>query len=75
MEPVQLVQMNISQSNTYKKYLAWRYFDEEPRVQEKQEVKDEQSHIHFSVVCPGYSYSSYEHEPRHDNSIPCMVVW
>ena len=33
MEPVEPVQMNIYQSNTYRKDLSWLHFDNEPRVQ------------------------------------------
>ena len=32
---------NIYQSNTYRKDLSWPHFDDEPRVQEKQQVKDQ----------------------------------
>ena len=32
--------MNISESNTYRKDLSWLHFEDEPRVQEKQKVKD-----------------------------------
>ena len=35
VEPVEPVQMNIYQSNTYRKYLNWLHFDDEPRVQER----------------------------------------
>ena len=45
MEPVEPVQMNIYQSNIYRKDLSWLYFDNEPRVQERQQVKDQQSCI------------------------------
>ena len=38
--------MNISQSNTYKKDLSWLHFDNEPRVQ----VKDQQSCISAFVT-------------------------
>ena len=41
MEPVKLVQININQSNTYRKDLSWPHFNDEPRVQEKQHVKDQ----------------------------------
>ena len=34
-EPVQLVQMNIYQSNTYRKDFSWLHFDHEERVQER----------------------------------------
>ena len=40
VEPVEPVQMNIYQSNTYRRDLSWLNFDDEPRVQEKQQVKD-----------------------------------
>ena len=45
MEPVEPVLKNIIQSNTYRKDLNWSHFDDEPRVQEKQQVKDLQSCI------------------------------
>ena len=43
VEPVQSVQMNIYQSNNYRKDLSWFHFDDELRVQEKKQVKDQQS--------------------------------
>ena len=43
MEPVEPVLKNIYQSNTYGKYLSWSHFEDEPRVQEKQQVKDQPS--------------------------------
>ena len=50
MEPVEPVQMmNIYQSNTYRKDLSWLHFDIEPRVQEKQQVKDQQ--VFFLLNC------------------------
>ena len=45
MEPVQRVQMNIYQSNTYRKNLSCLHFDDELRVQERQQMKDQQSCI------------------------------
>ena len=32
--------MNIYQSNTYRNNLSWLHFDDEPRVQERQQVKE-----------------------------------
>ena len=69
------VQMNIYQSNTYRKDLSWLHFNDEPRVQEKQRVKDQQSCISVFVAYPTNSSSNQEHHPRHENSIPCKVVW
>ena len=40
MEPVQPVQMIIYQSKIYTKDLSWLHFDNEPRIQDKQQVKD-----------------------------------
>ena len=40
MKPVQPVQMNIYKSNTDTIDLGWLHFDEEPKVQEKQQVLD-----------------------------------
>ena len=39
----QPVQMNIYQSNAYRKDLSWLHFDNQPGVQERQQVKDQQS--------------------------------
>ena len=50
VEPVELVQMNIYQCNTYRKDLSWLHFSDEPRVQEKQQGKDQQSCISVSVA-------------------------
>ena len=43
VEPVQSVQINIYQSNIYRKDFSWPYFDDELNVQGKQQVKDQQS--------------------------------
>ena len=69
VEPVEPVQMNIYQSNTYRKDLSWLNFDNEPRVRDSA-VKEGPTvlHIHFS------SLSNYL-KSTHDNSIPCMTVW
>ena len=50
MEPVEPAQMNIYQSDTYKKDLNWPHFSDKPRVQERQQVKDQQSDISFFLV-------------------------
>ena len=49
VEPVQPVQMNICQSNTNRKELSWLHFNDEPRVQGRQQVKDQQSCISVST--------------------------
>ena len=59
MEKGQPVQMNIYKSYTYKKDLSWLYFNDEPRVQGRQQVKDQQSSISIFVAYP---------------CIPCMNV-
>ena len=41
VEPVEPVVKNIYQSNAYRKDLSWpQFYYEQPRVQEKQQVKD-----------------------------------
>ena len=70
VEPVEPVQMNIYQSNTYTKDLSWLRFNNEPRVQDRQQVKDQQSCILVFVAYPTIASSNKEHQPRHDNSIP-----
>ena len=52
MEPVQPIEMNIYQSNTYRKDLSWLHFDNEQMVQERQLAKDQQSCISVFVVYP-----------------------
>ena len=39
-EPLESVQMNIYQSNTFRKDLNWLHFEDDPRVQERQHVKE-----------------------------------
>ena len=51
VEPVQSVVKNIYQSNTDRKGLSCSHFDNEPRVQEKQQEKDQQSCISVFVAC------------------------
>ena len=41
VEPVQAIQMNNYQSDSYRKDFSWLHFDDEPRVQETQRVKDQ----------------------------------
>ena len=50
VEPVDPVQMNIYQSNTYRKDLNWQHFDDESRVQERQQGKNQQSCISIFVA-------------------------
>ena len=69
MEPVEPVQTNIYQSNTYRKDLSWLHFSDEPRVQERQQVKGEQSckqsytyiHIYIYIYIYIYMYI-YKHQ-------------
>ena len=42
--------MKIYRSNTYSKDLSWLHFDNEPRVQERQPVKDQQLHVSVFVA-------------------------
>ena len=41
---------NIYWSNPYRKDLSWPHFDDEPRVQEKQQVKDQHSCLFVFVA-------------------------
>ena len=75
MEPAEPVLKNIYRSNTYRKDLSWPHFDDEPRVQEKQQVKNQQSCISVFVACLTNPSSNWGHQPRSDNSIPYMGVW
>ena len=75
VEPVEPVLKNIYQSNTYRKDLSWPIFNDEPRVQEKQQVKNQQSCISVFVAYLTNPSSHWGHQPRRDNSIPNMGVW
>ena len=50
MEPVEPVLNNIYQSSTYRKDVNWPHFDDEPRVQEKQQMKDQQPCVFVFVA-------------------------
>ena len=62
---------------SYRKDLSWPHFVNEPRVPEKQQVKDQQSSILLLVFvgCLTIPSSNWGHQPRHDNSIPYMGIW
>ena len=49
-EPDLPVEMNTTQSNTYRKDLDWLHFNNNPMVQEKQQVQHQQSFKPMSVV-------------------------
>ena len=72
---VKLVLTNIYQSNTYREDLNWLDFDNEPRVQEKQQVNDQQFCVFIFAACVTISSSNQRHQPRLDNIIPYMDVW
>ena len=42
MEPVQVVQINIYQINTYRKDLSWLHVIDEPTTQKRQQGKEQQ---------------------------------
>ena len=67
--------MNIYQSITYRKNLNWLYFNNKPKIPERQQVKDKQSCISVSMVYLIYASSKEEHQPRNDNSISTKGVW
>ena len=50
VEPVEPIRMNIHKSNTYREELSWLHFDEELRVQERLQVKNQQSSISIFVA-------------------------
>ena len=79
VEPGEPVQMDIYQNNIYREDLSWLHFDDEPRVQERvqgrQQRKDQQSYISVFVAYQTIPSSNQEHQPKNDNSIPCMDVW
>ena len=50
VEPVDPVLKNIYQSSTYRKDLSWPHFGNKPQVQDKLQVKDQQSCIFVFVA-------------------------
>ena len=74
MEPVEPVLKNIYQSNAYRKDLSWPHLEDEARVKEKQQVKDQQSCIFAFVACLIISSINLGHQPTRD-IIPYMGVW
>ena len=58
VNPVVPVQMNIYQSNTYRKDLSWLRFKDKPKVQERQQVLDQESYLPVSVTWLTYPSSS-----------------
>ena len=72
MGPVEPVLKNIYQSNTYRKDLRWPHFNDEPRVQEKQQVKEQQFDISVFLAYLTAPGGNWGHRPRRDNSIPFM---
>ena len=75
VEPVEPLQMNIYQSNIYRKSLNWLHFEDEPRGQERHQVKYQQPYISVFIGYLTTPSSNWEYQPRHDNNILCMVVW
>ena len=69
MELVESVLKNIYQSNSYRKDLSWPHFNDLPRVQGKQQVKDHQFCIFGFVACLTIPSSNWGYQPRCDNSI------
>ena len=48
-QTVQPGQIDIYQTTTYKKDLSWLHFNNQSRIQEEQQVKDQQSYVSLSV--------------------------
>ena len=54
--------------------LGLNWLDKEPRVQERQQVKDQQSYISIFIAYLTIPSDSLEHQHRHANCIPCMAI-
>ena len=74
VEPVGPVQVNIYQSNTYRKHLSRQHFIDGPRVPERQLVKDQQSYISVFLAYLRIPRRNQQQHPRHCNSVPYMDV-
>ena len=75
VEPVEPLQMNIYQINIYRKSLSWLHFEDEPRGQERHQVKEKQPYISVFIVYLTTPSNNWEYQLRHDNIISCMIVW
>ena len=53
--------------------LSWLHFDDQPRVQERHQIKYQHSYI-FVFVPDLTIPRSNKDQTRHENSIPCMAV-
>ena len=75
VEPVEPLQMNIYQINIYRKSLSWLHFEDEPRGQDRHQVKEKQPYISVFIVYLTTPSNNWEYQLRHDNIISCMIVW
>ena len=75
VEPVEPLQRNIYQINIYRKSLSWLHFEDEPRGQERHQVKEKQPYISVFIVYLTTPSNNWEYQLRHDNIISCMIVW
>ena len=75
VEPVEPLQMNTYQINIYRKSLSWLHFEDEPRGQERHQVKEKQPYISVFIVYLTTPSNNWEYQLRHDNIISCMIVW
>ena len=62
-------------SNTHRKDLSWLHFDDEPKVQERQQGQNQESRISVFVPYLTTPSSNQGHQPRRGSSIPCMGLW
>ena len=72
---MQSIRITSRPTSRKRKDLSWPHFDDDPRVQEEQQVQDQQPCIFVFVACLTISRSNQGHQPRCDNSIPYMGVW
>ena len=61
--------------STYRRGLSWPHFSYEPRIQQRQQRKNQQSYISVFVVFVAILSNSQQYPSRHDDSIPCKAVW
>ena len=73
MEPVQLVQRKINQSNTCRNDLSRLHLNNEPIFQETAS-EGKHSDIPVSVAYPIYPSGNWQHQLKLDNSIPCRAI-
>ena len=67
--PIFIINIFFNWDSTYRKDSSWLHFNDKSRVQERQQVKDQQSCISVFVAYPTIPSSNQEHQPMHGRMV------